>query len=83
MKEFRKKPVVIQAIQTPFQGEDPTQELITLVEENGWGADNDGILIPTLEGEHLASPGDWIIKGLAGEFYPCKPEIFAASYEAT
>lgn len=45
------------------------------------GGDHRGIIIPTLEGEHLASPGDWIIKGIAGEFYPCKPDIFANSYE--
>jgi len=41
----------------------------------GWG------LIPTLEGPHLVTPGDWIIKGVAGELYPCKPEIFEATYE--
>lgn len=40
------------------------------------------IRINTLEGEIEASFGDWIIKGLEGEFYPCKPSIFAASYEA-
>lgn len=39
------------------------------------------IEIPTLEGPVTASPGDWIIKGIQGEFYPCKPDIFAASYE--
>lgn len=40
-----------------------------------------GLLIKTLEGEMLARGGDWIIKGVAGEFYPCKPDIFAATYE--
>lgn len=40
-----------------------------------------GIKIPTLEGEMLASPGDYIIKGVAGEFYPCKPDIFKQTYE--
>lgn len=39
------------------------------------------LIIVTLEGEHRANPGDWIIKGVAGEFYPCKPDIFAATYE--
>lgn len=39
------------------------------------------ILIPTLEGEMRAGPGDWIIKGVKGEFYPCKPDVFAAVYE--
>lgn len=38
------------------------------------------IMIKTLEGQHVASKGDYIIKGLAGEFYPCKPLIFDASY---
>jgi hypothetical protein len=39
------------------------------------------LLIPTLEGDHTASAGDFIIRGVAGEFYPCKPAIFAATYE--
>lgn len=40
-----------------------------------------GLIIPTLEGDHLARQGDWIIKGVKGEFYPCKPDIFEATYE--
>lgn len=39
------------------------------------------LVIPTLEGPHIASPGDWIIQGVQGEFYPCKPDIFEATYE--
>lgn len=39
------------------------------------------MVIPTLEGDHLANVGDWIIKGVKGEFYPCKPDIFAATYD--
>lgn len=39
------------------------------------------VKIPTLEGEMTASPGDWIITGVKGERYPCKPDIFAATYE--
>lgn len=39
------------------------------------------LTIATLEGIHTASAGDWIIKGIKGEFYPCKPDIFAATYE--
>jgi len=39
------------------------------------------LVIPTLEGEHLARPGDWIIRGVVGEFYPCKPDIFDDTYE--
>ncbi|MGH3355244.1 MAG: hypothetical protein ACRDOJ_05065 [Nocardioidaceae bacterium] len=40
-----------------------------------------GIAIQTLEGEMTAAPGDWIIRGVQGEFYPCKPDIFEATYE--
>ena len=40
-----------------------------------------GIAITTLEGIMIASPGDWIIRGIQGEFYPCKPDIFEATYE--
>lgn len=39
------------------------------------------LTIPTLEGDHTASPGDWIIRGVKGEFYPCKPDIFEMTYE--
>ena len=39
------------------------------------------LIIPTLEGDHTANPGDWIIKGIKGEFYPCKPDVFEKSYE--
>jgi hypothetical protein len=39
------------------------------------------LVIPTLEGDHIASPGDWIIKGVKGEFYPCKPDIFELTYD--
>lgn len=39
------------------------------------------LIISTLEGLHWADPGDWIIRGVAGEFYPCKPEVFEATYE--
>lgn len=42
---------------------------------------NDGLVIHTLEGDMLADYGDWIIKGVKGEFYPCKPDIFEATYE--
>lgn len=45
------------------------------------GGQKPGLVIPTLEGDHLAEPGDWIIKGVKGEFYPCKPDIFAVTYE--
>lgn len=40
------------------------------------------MIISTLEGLHWVNPGDWIIRGVAGEFYPCKPDVFAKTYEA-
>ena len=77
--KFRKKPVVIEAIQ--WGG-------TNLEEINEFFADglevnlrNRPILIETLEGDVTAQVGDWIIKGIRGEFYPCKPDIFELTYE--
>ena len=81
MKKYRKKPVIITAFETPLRGNEPSEDLRRLVQSKGWEANDDGIVIPTLEGNHLALPGDFIIRGVAGEYYPCKPEIFAATYE--
>jgi hypothetical protein len=79
MKKYRKKPVVIEAIRY----EDETaQAIVDWVGEAAEFDDQDrGIVIRTLEGDHLALRGDWIIRGVAGEFYPCKPDIFQATYE--
>jgi len=84
--KFRNKPVVIEAVQ--WTG-DNTREIVTftgygLTEIRGDGENGEGLglIIPTLEGPHRASPGDWIICGVKGEHYPCKPDIFAATYEA-
>lgn len=82
--KYVKKPVVIEAVQfdglnilsvmnflgksmEALQGNDQTNEV--------------RFVIQTLEGNMIASKGDWIIKGIAGEFYPCKPDIFAATYD--
>lgn len=93
MPIFRKKPVEIEAIQYTGQN---LKEVITFTGkhpkwdqwfvswkhyENHVKNDNNIFKIVTLEGTMDASPGDWIIKGIKGEFYPCKPEIFANSYE--
>lgn len=80
--KFRKKPIEIEVVQ--WDGTDTTVEQI---EE--WACDKDiclaildgCIFIDTLEGEMRGDPGDWIIRGVAGELYPCKPAIFEASYE--
>ncbi len=77
--KFRKKPVVIEAIQ--YVG-DNKQEIIEFT--NGTANTNTGydhLTIPTLEGNHKANVNDWIIKGVKGEFYPCKPDIFEQTYE--
>lgn len=78
--KFRKKPVVIEAVQ--YLGGDESQDNVADFMDANIEVSGDAILIGTLEGEMMATPGDWIIKGIKGEFYPCKPEIFAATYES-
>lgn len=85
---YRKKPVVIEAIQW-----DGTESGVQLIKAHfpaietlakGGYLKEDRVTrwrIGTLEGGHDVSSGDWIIKGIKGEFYPCKPDIFAATYE--
>ena len=87
--KYRKKPVVIEAIR--FDGSTHSVEKIKdwsdhLIEFYGAERVNQTIyppflIIPTLEGNMTASVNDWIIKGISGEFYPCKPDIFEATYE--
>jgi hypothetical protein len=89
MPKFRKKPVVIEAVQFTGANGWEIQDFMEmrLQEEYDLDGDSLGLIIPTLEdganqqAKHVASPGDWIIKGIKGEFYPCKPDIFAATYE--
>ena len=85
MPMFRKKPVVIEAVQwsgknsaeiEAFVGSPQRWETWKQFEE--WSE----IRIPTLEGTMVATKGDWIVKGVKGEFYPCKPDIFEATYES-
>ena len=87
MAQYRKKPVVIEAVQLTAE---TVQECYDFVgakgnfPECGMGIDPaDGqFKITTLEGVHTASVGDWIIKGVNGEFYPCKPDIFEKTYDS-
>ena len=76
--KFRKKPVVIEAIHWNGKNREEIHDFI-----DGFSGNNgaDGILIRTLEGDLIASVGDWVIRGVAGEFYPCKPDIFNETYE--
>lgn len=76
----RKKPVIIEVIQWTGANVDEILAFILPVGEARRGAEN-AIIINTLEGEMKASKGDYIIKGVKGEFYPCKPDIFEATYE--
>lgn len=91
IKKFRKKPVVIEAVL--WDGKLPYRSFQEVVKMAGVsapfyidgldrGLDPTGRLaIRTLEGTMMANDGDWIIKGVNGEFYPCKPDIFEKTYE--
>ena len=84
MNKYRKKPVVIEAIQIEAIQYDGTKENIAAICRlgNNIGLLPDGIIIKILEGNMIAFLNDWIIKGIQGEFYPCKSDIFEATYEA-
>lgn len=82
---FRKKPVMIRAVRWSPMCENADEVLNFAVDELGLPvAERHGaaIRITTSEGVMTASPGDFIIQGVKGEFYPCKPDIFVATYEA-
>jgi len=81
MAKYRKKPVVIDAEQ--WDGSANARCAILIMGGNRAFVENyDGTLsIETLEGTMRASLGDWIIKGIKGEFYPCKPDIFVGLYD--
>lgn len=84
MAFYKKKPVVIEAMRLPSEGITASDELISFLHQmdEKWESEKDGsIIIHTLEGDHLALPGDFIIKGVASEYYPCKPDIFEKTYE--
>lgn len=79
---YRKKPVVIEARQlTTDSMRDIWEWIGDSAHECYWSDDDKYISINTLEGYMMARPGDWIIKGVKGEFCPCKPDIFEATYE--
>ncbi len=88
MPKFTKKPVTITAVK--FNGSSSHANQIESWVKGKTEEPKDGgihtrdivfLEIETLEGVMTASPGDWIIKGIKGEFYPCKPDIFKATYE--
>lgn len=92
--KYRKIPVVVDAIQWTGENHREMFDFLTNYEKTDdymsasgerfiidHNAVKGGLVIKTLEGEHIASIGDYIIRGVAGEFYPCKPEIFEKTYE--
>jgi hypothetical protein len=88
-KQYRKKPIVIEAI--IWDGSDLCWAVIAQWLGGDYGVEcrvtdaangERRVYIQTLEGDMAASPGDYIIKGVKDEFYPCKPDIFEATYEA-
>ena len=88
--KYRKKPVVIEAVQwngnnleeiKGFAGDSLIYEIFDAEWKVGKGAPVVYMEIETLEGNHKCTEGDYIIKGVQGEFYPCKPDIFEQTYE--
>lgn len=96
MAKYRKKPVVIEAVRwdgknlrevIAFTGlHESALKRFNLQQDDNWDkyeelVEKEGLKIFTLEGPLMATIGDWIIKGVAGEVYPCKPDIFEKTYE--
>ena len=89
--KFRKKPVVIEAVQFNNINREEIEQFVgkelkqVIESDTAWEAGIappvSSLTIPTLEGDMKAMPGDWIIKGVKGEYYPCKPDIFEQTYE--
>lgn len=83
MAQYRKKPVIIEAFKwtgDPDQIEDPIWSIDAIKAKKIW-FQNNKMIIATLEGDMKADEGDFIIKGIKGEIYPCKPDIFALTYD--
>lgn len=78
--KYRKKPVIVEAIQYNGKNRD---EILVKLKMSSIGEDfvSRDLIIETLEGDMHATVGDYIIKGVNGEFYPCKPDIFDKTYE--
>lgn len=78
--KYRKKPVVVAGMQ--FKRGGRITDVVDFVGFSNVHVDNDGVIyIKTLEGDMRVDINDWIIKGVKGEFYPCKPDIFEATYD--
>ena len=77
---FRKKPIIIDAVQWTGKNYDEVSTFAYDSERAVFIGENN-LIITTLEGDMIANVGDWIIKGVKGELYPCKPDIFEETYE--
>ena len=80
VKQWKKKPLVIEAVQWTGENSREILKFCSTVDVCVHHHTKE-LVIPTLEGNHVAAVGDYIIKGIKGEFYPCKPDIFLASYD--
>jgi hypothetical protein len=74
MAQYRKRPVVIEAVQAVAGHMSDLPGVYRNCDLQAW-------VIRTLEGEMIVTPGDWVITGVKGERYPCKPDIFALTYD--
>lgn len=85
MAKFRKRPVIIEAVQyfdwMREKGELPEGVVMSHWEGGTFTKSGDWPTIRTLEGDHIVCPGDWVITGVAGEHYPCRDDIFRQTYE--
>ncbi|MCK9370858.1 hypothetical protein M0R04_13190 [Candidatus Dojkabacteria bacterium] len=79
IQKFKKRPVTVEAVL--WNGSN-SEDINGFVPLSVFSFDEGNLVINTLEGKMTAQKGDWIIKGVKGEFYPCKPDIFEATYEA-
>ena len=82
VRQYQKKPVAVEAVQLTRENYEQVMEWMKISVRYSLNADNtlEHLTIPTLEGDHRAKPGDYIIKGVKGEFCPCKPDIFEMTY---
>ena len=88
MKKYRKKPIIIEAKQWFKIGDHEKVKPFDEISKQYWQecaechkSSKEHGIIKTLEGKHYVCPGDWIIKNIKNEFYPCKPDIFEKTYE--
>ena len=77
--KFRKIPVEVEAVEWKGFNGTEIDSFMGVGPSHYW--EHGGLYIKTLEGTHHASMGDWIVRGIQGEFYPCKPDIFSETYE--